>query len=129
MIQVEYSDIETVANCMLTEVDIRPGYSGRGMYGDQCLGIVTNIQGFAQFVQVLVQQVTENELDGRGDTLAEFRDCIDRVSFDSMGLSMIFYWPEVQVKGSNDAGGQVRQGTDRPPGATRWPSSATASTE
>ena len=60
---------------------VRGDYSGRGMYGRQCLGVVVpNISALF----TLGQMLAEHDWMGEPDT-------------DSMGRSFIAYWPSVQV--------------------------------
>lgn len=63
---------------------IRSTYSGRGMYGGACLGLVhDNVDELLMFViELAVQGII---LDGARQ--------------DSMGLSTITYWPQFQVEG------------------------------
>jgi hypothetical protein len=89
-----------------TEVDVR-SYSGRGMVGDRCLGIVAEPGAFAEFVAGLAEIVAS---DGYGfgdvaDGMCALRERIGRVRMDSMGLSTVWYWPDIEVsdaEGSKD---------------------------
>lgn len=72
--------------------DVFPAYSGRGMYGEQCLGLVCNIGQFARFVQQVSRRVAEGD-----DELAELEAELPNVRTDSMGLGTIYYWPGIQV--------------------------------
>ena len=68
----------------LEESAIYENYSGRAMYGEQCFGIVYgNINELLAFVFALP---TEYQ-----DLLAE-----TRAASDSMGRSMITYWPALK---------------------------------
>lgn len=51
-------------------------YSGRGMYGDQCVGVVV-----------------ESLARGLWDLGAEFGDELPAPSIDNMGTDYILYWP------------------------------------
>lgn len=66
---------------------IRTDYSGRGMYGDRCFGIVVADQREA--ARVLVNLAT---LDG--DLAVELAD---RWTTDSMGMTTIVYFPGVAI--------------------------------
>lgn len=58
-------------------------YSGRGMYGQQCLGIDFDDMGDAfRFALLLGGEVAE---------------ILARPSFDSMGLGIVAYWPNVEA--------------------------------
>lgn len=78
---INYSDVLQAAD--FEAEAIRTNYSGRGMYGAECFGFVGNISDYSQFVAVLASLM---ELD-------EFRDLLDDVRDDNMGLSTIFYFP------------------------------------
>ena len=55
------------------------GYSGRGMYGDECVGVVLEHEGDVfRFATLL------------GLDLAE---ALGSPKFDNMGLNIIAYWP------------------------------------
>lgn len=63
-----------------SEVDVR-SYSGRGMYGRSCLGVVCSLQ-------LLLDIVFEF-----GKTGEEFN--LGSVKSDSMGCDTIYYWPDI----------------------------------
>lgn len=70
--------------------DLRTNYSGRGMYGRECVGIVG-------FVEDLVSFVIEMS-DLSPDAFA----WLPSVKSDNMGKRTIFYWPNVQVGEEGD---------------------------
>lgn len=79
----------------LDESALRDDYSGRGMYGDECFGIVTDGPGLLlQFAVALAAQSDpdNDEFD------VEVMGWIAGVREDSMGLSTIYYWPGVVVE-------------------------------
>lgn len=79
---------------------VRRTYSGRYMYGAECLGIVgrgPNV--YTRFVMALQMHVVEN----RVDDLKELAEIVDRVRWDDMGTGMIHYWPEIQVVGDGSS--------------------------
>lgn len=83
----------------LWEVDLDTGYSGRGMFGRTCLGLVTSLSGWA-----LANEV-RSALDYT--VYAEQEDFLDYLlthepTVDSMGLDMIYYWPGLQVEDEED---------------------------
>jgi len=67
-------------------------YSGRGMYGKQCVGIVYDSPGELIRLGALI---TLHPLDYWGVPRFELRD-LQRVSIDSMGLSTVAYWPHLE---------------------------------
>lgn len=78
------------------DYDIRLDYSGRGMYGDSCFGIVTDdgspaTLGIAFFLAAISSQPLN-----RIDPLDEVEDVVhlaDSARTDSMGLGQVIYFP------------------------------------
>jgi len=66
---------------------VRWTYSGRGMYGGQCFGIVVTMPELMMFVASLCE-----DLDGG------MPEWVTNVREDDMGLGRIFYWPEVRFE-------------------------------
>jgi len=67
---------------------LRDDYSGRGMYGEQCFGVVLHdAREFALFI-LCVGQVDH--------TLAQ--SLARKVRTDNMGYDMIYYFPGVQLE-------------------------------
>lgn len=64
---------------------IRSDYSGRGMFGQECFGIVANSVG------KVVASILRNIDDP--DVIEEFSDVLENLHTDSMGKSSIFYFP------------------------------------
>lgn len=67
-------------------------YSGRGMYGRECFGIVGTVSDLVGFVTEAVRRGAVGD-----ETVAGFVQYIEDVSTDNMGLDMIFYWQDVQI--------------------------------
>jgi hypothetical protein len=66
-------------------------YSGRGMFGGACFGVVfRTVADFAGFMVALTQE---------NAWLAS--DLADRVQTDSMGLDTIYYFPGYQLDGDS----------------------------
>jgi len=62
-------------------------YSGRGMYGSECVGLVVN--HIAEFTIIVAQAAVFAEMNEEGeDFVLEVGD----VEMDSMGKGMVFYW-------------------------------------
>ncbi len=73
-------------------------YSGRGMYGKKCVGIVTDDP--SDCVLAIVREL----MDDCGD-IDELRDLVgylDNSSQDSMGRSAIVYWPRIEWQELDD---------------------------
>jgi hypothetical protein len=81
--------------------DVRTEYSGRGMYGSNCLGIVTGDSGFS-LAQTLME--AREEADEADEDVRELLDAMlsREPRTDSMGLDTIYYWPGIQVEEDND---------------------------
>ena len=63
--------------------EIRTDYSGRGMYGDECVGIILKDEGdLFRFAGLLDD---------------DFVELLGSPEWDSMGLREIAYWPKVTV--------------------------------
>lgn len=82
---------------------VRIDYSGRGMYGDRCIGIVGDLEECRRFERQLQTKLYVDEHQGEDDienTIVNFVDWCDHQfpssSQDSMGLSMILYWPRLE---------------------------------
>lgn len=72
-------------------LEVRPNYSGRGMYGEQCVGFVVEESQLLRTVAELVFFAD----DDREQVAKLFR----RARTDSMGRdSIIVYFPSVQSK-------------------------------
>lgn len=64
-------------------------YSGRAMYGKQCVGVDTNTSGH----DIVAAAMLVAETDAEREDLADlFRD----TKTDSMGLGVIVYWPKAE---------------------------------
>lgn len=86
----------------------RNDYSGRGMYGHRCVGVVGTLRECQQIVgqviknmsSTLVAVAMRDNNDRLSDTEYEFEEAVDKLmdfSMDSMGMSgVILYWPELE---------------------------------
>lgn len=84
------------AFCMDFEYDYYPDYSGRGMYGRHCPGIVHGEGQLAIGVQ-LTAYVAEHcaDLDEATDTLTSLAHLVNGACVDSLGLRQILYFPSL----------------------------------
>lgn len=86
---------------------VRLDYSGRGMYGDTCVGITGSIGDLLGFVREVTKRNEYNEAhDEQGeeaDAIREFSRWIEDVSTDSMGYDSIFYWTNVSCSDPENA--------------------------
>lgn len=65
------------------EGEVRTDYSGRGMYGKECFGIVVRYR---------------DDLGEILDAAGDFTEDMDNPVWDNMGLSHIAYWPWLSVE-------------------------------
>lgn len=92
---------------ILEEAGLKPrAYSGRGMYGKQCLGVVLDNAGDL-FACVL--EFMEPEIDGlptdRSVLIGAFRGtaAFRGMATDSMGRDLIFYFPDIPYLDPTDS--------------------------
>ena len=97
----QYDELES----MLDEGDLRPDYSGRGMYGVTCLGFTTDGgpgKFQMQLAKILAPRYLHLDLDYGDPDLDEIEETLDALgdpNCDSMGLSTIYYYRSIQVEG------------------------------
>lgn len=84
------------------ETNLRWDYSGRHMYGRDCLALTGSLDDLVRFVATLTQTVDEaSRQDGLyhgvvGELLA-LHDAVQRdTRQDQLGLGQVFYWPHVR---------------------------------
>lgn len=71
--------------------DIRSDYSGRGMYGSTCLGIVLpSVSDLFIIGYYFYEFCQDNDLDCN---IEDFK-----MSMDNMGLNQIIYFPNIKVE-------------------------------
>lgn len=68
-------------------------YSGRGMYGKQCLGVSVS-GGFGEFLSALVKGISSIESENMIDLIEE----VSKVETDSLGMGTIVYFPKVDFE-------------------------------
>lgn len=76
------------------QYEIYENYSGRGMFGRSCLGVVVK-QGysFMEFIINLTRCMDDNDVDD-----IDFK--LEGVTYDNLGLDTIVYFPN--IGGSHD---------------------------
>jgi hypothetical protein len=67
-------------------------YSGRGMYGATCFGIVGSLSDAVKVLIGLAEQETRNEGDAEN-----VRELVDLMRTDSMGPDSIVYFPGAEA--------------------------------
>lgn len=85
---IEHTDVvyQITARLSLSGGDVRTNYSGRGMYGKSCYGIVADSQ--AMMIRILMEVGLEE---------------LPPPELDSMGLGYIIYWPGIEGAESRDS--------------------------
>lgn len=82
------NEIDTIDSAVCNaSMEVR-NYNGRGMYGDECLGVVGDLPGFATFLV---------DVAGQDNALAE--QLVQHLRADSMGMSDIYYFPGISAEG------------------------------
>lgn len=90
-------------------LEVRDDYSGRCMYGDRCFGFTGEPDAVTRFFGILHRMASgewdhssDYEAEGLSEEAEEFFGNEPSLSWDSMGLSMIFYFPRVTVEADID---------------------------
>lgn len=78
-------------------LEVRTTYSGRGMYGKNCLGVVGATDDLLRFVLEIVPAIDPISVKMGTDMSAMYSEEWFRVHTDDMGVWTIFYWPEIEV--------------------------------
>jgi hypothetical protein len=79
-------------------------YSGRGMYGRECLGVVLKEgQTVGHFLSKVIMTIRDYcDGDEVFEILPEFAELCDKMCSDSLGLGMIIYFPGVYYGGKEE---------------------------
>ena len=87
------------------EVDFRNSYSGRGMYGRQCVGIDGDSHTLRQVIAAVIKDMSRAVASEECDEEVRMKmnedfdrdvDILMNYSEDSMGMGRIYYWPELE---------------------------------
>lgn len=79
---------------------LRTGYSGRGMFGRQCIGYVGDNPIRFAFELAVILAIAESEEPDIAVDEHEIREVIDRIGAphsDNMGRTTIWYWPNIRA--------------------------------
>ena len=82
------------------DIRLREDYSGRGMYGESCFGVVGDEIALAEFETALALLTVSEDLDDEvnGHTvLNALVDVRDMRREDSMGMDRVYYYPGLSV--------------------------------
>lgn len=103
-------------------------YSGRGMYGLRCVGIIGRARDFARFMLAVVPLIDEDyhaERGGDEDNMVTNIECSDEwfdAAQDNMDTEMIYYWPRIQaVKNTEEKDEDPNAGDARDADSERMP--------
>lgn len=84
------------------DVDFRDDYSGRGMYGETCVGVVGSpselMDVIIEVIKVLANDMVNAIEHNPYAPLDDFEKAVDKLfSYRTghMGMDMIFYWPDI----------------------------------
>jgi hypothetical protein len=77
--------------CDEKDISLRTDYSGRGMYGQTCIGFVTDDE-----MSLGMDLIIYLKDAGMDDVIDIFRNAGSQM--DSMGLSTIVYFPSISVE-------------------------------
>jgi hypothetical protein len=74
-------------------------YSGRGMYGKECLGAeLTSQSKIGRFISDVLNHIDIGEEDAPDDELQVVAEAFRSMQWDSLGLGMIVYFEWVEYK-------------------------------
>ena len=81
-------------------VEFRDNYSGRGMYGSQCVAIVGHRQDCQQLIATVIQNMAEwLDTDDTHAPFQQFNQYVEQImqyDWDSMGFDQVWYWPDLK---------------------------------
>lgn len=94
-------------------------YSGRGMYGKQCLSVVMSQSSFLELQKNIIGEIIdeiENYYDGDdeygefdSDKLREYINTLLSYSMDNLGLEFVFYWPAEEYVEANPTDEEITE--------------------
>ena len=94
-IEVEVDVGDETENAWGTGAYLTTDYSGRGMYGERCVGIVCD--DVASTLFTLGMEIGDRISNETGTTWLELAETFKQSRQDSMGLSSIVYFPGLTV--------------------------------
>lgn len=101
------------------EVSFRNTYSGRGMYGRECVGITGDHSACMKVIAEVIKglMVDIEDSDGDNPTIVrmsanEYVDTLLGFDRDSMGRDVILYWPELSSIDSADELSDLEDGAE-----------------
>lgn len=85
--RIQLAQIKSIMTAQGINVDVRTNYSGRGMYGAECVGFV--LQNRLSYIFSLANAIADVVIVNENTT--EF----ENIEQDDMGLDTIIYFPGV----------------------------------
>lgn len=107
--QITKATVDTAIWETNSEIELRDDYSGRGMYGDSCWGVVGDERNLNQFETNLAKAATlevyknhnSSDYPDPEEVLDLFAEKLGEVQAhrreDSMGMSRIYYYPKIEL--------------------------------
>jgi len=90
---------------LLLAAGYAPGsYSGRGMYGAECLSVALDVRAYAAAAH-LARDLKRIARRGEGATITR---AVATASCESLGQGVVFYWPSVPFAQEIVASGKSR---------------------
>lgn len=84
-------------------VTVDPAYSGRSMFGRQCLALVSDTEGHAYSVFIYLAtrraeyELVDSDLSEPLFDVEDLAEMLRSVRRDNLGRSAVVYWPEVEL--------------------------------
>lgn len=91
--QIDRADIEYIADIL--DGDPHPHYSGRGMYGEECVGVSVN--GDPKMFELGYEIGSNDGMFGQNLVAA-----LSNYRTDSLGRGTIIYWPKISLIDGGD---------------------------
>lgn len=81
----------------LENIGLEPrSYSGRGMYGKKCLGVVVSSENRHEITEAIIDATVTFAEAGEYGEIDELKRALRRESQDNMAYDTIVYWPGVE---------------------------------
>jgi hypothetical protein len=104
--------LQAACDDMGGECELRDNYSGRAMYGKRCIGITGSMRDCQKVIASVLGTMSQDLFDTAincddsdreataaydlNDKVQEAIDSLMAFSWDSMGLDVIVYWPDIE---------------------------------
>lgn len=93
--------VKMLENTCDGDVSFRSNYSGRGMYGQTCVGLVGGFEDCMKVISSVICEMHEESIrdfEDEVETSVDFSEAVETLldfRQDSMGLQVIVYWPRL----------------------------------